>query len=178
MSPGHRSGPHSPSVTADEVFEPPTIQDGRQLWRIARDSKTLDLNSPYSYVLWCRDFAATSVVARAGGEVRGFVMGFDRPDEPGTLFVWQVAVDEAWRGRAIAGRMLSHLADRGHRYVEATVTPDNVASERLFTAFARDRGAELRRAPLFSDDLFAGHHQPEELYRIGPLDGQTTSGER
>lgn len=162
----------------DEVFEPPRLEDGRHLWRIARDSKTLDLNSPYSYVLWCRDFAATSVVARADGEIRGFVTGFDRPERPGTLFVWQVAVDAAWRGRALAGRMLANLADRGFRYVEATVTPDNTASDRLFAAFARDRGAELRRTPLMDGDLFPGDHEPERLYRIGPLDLQVTTGHR
>lgn len=162
----------------DEVFAPPRPEDGRHLWRIARDSKTLDLNSPYSYVLWCRDFAATSVVVRAGGEIRGFVTGFDRPEEPGTLFVWQVAVDAAWRGRALAGRMLAYLANRGHRFVEATVTPDNTASDRLFTAFARDRGAELRRTPLLAGELFPGDHEPEELYRIGPLDPQATTGDR
>jgi L-2,4-diaminobutyric acid acetyltransferase len=177
MSSGDPSGPHSASTTVDEVFEPPQIDDGRQLWRIARDSKTLDLNSPYSYVLWCRDFAATSVVARADGEIRGFVTGFARPEEPGTLFVWQVAVDAAWRGRALAGRMLAYLA-RGHRFVEATVTPDNTASDRLFSAFARDSGADLRRTPLLSGELFPGDHQPEELYRIGPLGARHTSGDR
>ncbi|MDN3352346.1 diaminobutyrate acetyltransferase [Actinomadura sp. DC4] len=134
--------------------------------------------SPYSYVLWCRDFAATSVVARADGRVRGFVTGFDRPQDPGALFVWQVAVDERWRGRALAGRMLDHLADRGHRFVEATVTPDNVPSDRLFAGFARDHGAELRRTPLLDGDLFPGDHQPEVLYRIGPLNAHVTSGAR
>lgn len=162
----------------DEAFGPPRLEDGRQLWRIARDSKTLDLNSPYSYLLWCRDFAATSVVARADGEIRGFVTGFDRPEDPGTLFVWQVAVDAAWRGRGLAGRMLASLTGRGFGFVEATVTPDNTASDRLFTAFARDRDAELRRTPLLSGELFPGDHQPEELYRIGPLDRRDTRGDR
>lgn len=165
-------------MTVDEVFEPPQPDDGRYLWRIARDSQTLDLNSPYTYVLWCRDFAATSVVARADGRVRGFVIGFDRPEEPGTLFVWQVAVDAEWRGRALASRMLDHLAGRGHRFVEATVTPDNTASDRLFTAFARDHGAELARTPLFAEEVFPGDHEPEVLYRIGPLDTPTTRGDR
>jgi L-2,4-diaminobutyric acid acetyltransferase len=177
MSSGHLSVPGSSSTVADEVFEAPRLEDGQHLWRIARDSQTLDLNSPYSYLLWCRDFSATSVVVRSGGEVHGFVTGFERPEEPGTLFVWQVAVDAAWRGRALAGRMLGHLADHGHRYVEATVTPDNIASARLFTAFARDRGARLARTPLLSGDLFPGDHEPEELYRIGPLDADLTSGD-
>ena len=160
------------------MLEPPRPDDGRHLWRIARDSRALDLNSPYSYVLWCRDFAATSVVARADGRVRGFFIGFARPDEPGTLFVWQVAVEAAWRGRALASRMLDHLADRGHRFVEATVTPDNTASDRLFAAFARDHGAELTRTRLFAEDDFPGDHAPEDLYRIGPLDTRVTRGDR
>lgn len=178
MSSGQPSGCDSSTITVDEVFEPPRPDDGRHLWRIARDSQTLDLNSPYSYVLWCRDFAATSVVARADGRVRGFVIGFDRPEEPGTLFVWQVAVDAAWRGRALASRMLDHLADHGHRFVEATVTPGNIASDRLFAAFARDHGAELTRTPLFAEDAFPGDHEPEDLYRIGPLGTRVTRGDR
>lgn len=165
-----RRQPASPSTTLDVAFGPPRLEDGRELWRIARDSKTLDLNSPYSYVLWCRDFAETSVVARSAGRARGFVTGYRRPDDPRTLFVWQVAVDAAWRGHGLAARMLGHLADRGHRFVEATVTPGNTASDRLFTSFARARGAELRRTPLMGADLFPGDHEPEVLYRIGPLD--------
>ena len=42
----------------------PHVVDGAALWRIAKDSGNLDLNSSYSYLLWCRDFAGTSAVAR------------------------------------------------------------------------------------------------------------------
>lgn len=48
----------------DLTLDTPRVEDGAAIWRIARDSKALDLNSSYSYLLWCRDFAATSVVAR------------------------------------------------------------------------------------------------------------------
>jgi len=169
MSSRHPRATGNALVSADEEFGPPRLEDGRELWRIARDTNILDLNSPYSYVMWCRDFARTSVVVRSDGAVRGFVTGFERPEDPGTLFVWQVAVDAPWRGRALAGRMLAYLADGGCRYVEATVTPDNVPSDRLFASFARERGAVIERTPLLHGDLFPGDHQPETLYRIGPL---------
>lgn len=159
-------------------FGPPRIEDGRELWRIARDSKTLDLNSPYSYVLWCRDFSATSVVARSADGICGFITGFARPEDPTTLFVWQVAVDAEHRGEGLAGRMLGELAARGCAYVEATVTPDNVASDRLFSAFARDLGAALERRPLLGGELFPGKHEPEVLYRIGPLESPPPSTDR
>jgi L-2,4-diaminobutyric acid acetyltransferase len=165
------------SVKTDVGFGQPRLDDGRELWRLARDSRTLDVNSAYTYVLCCRDFAATSVVARSADGVCGFVFGFARPARPDTLFVWQVAVDAAQRGRGLAGRMLDYLADDRYGYVEATVTPDNTASDRLFSSFARARNATLERTPLFGAELFPGDHEPEVLYRIGPL-GSPPAGDR
>lgn len=160
-------------VTAFETLGAPEVADGAALWRIARDSGTLDLNSAYSYLLWCRDFASTSVVARSGADVTGFVMGYLRPDAMDTFVVWQIAVDRGRQGTGLARRMLNHLADRltprGARFLEATVTPDNEPSARLFTAFARDRGAAVEWRELFAADLFSEPHEPENLVRIGPI---------
>ncbi|MGP3981513.1 diaminobutyrate acetyltransferase [Streptomyces sp. KR80] len=157
-------------------LDTPRVEDGAAIWRIARDSKVLDLNSSYSYLLWCRDFAGTSVVARDGrGEPVGFVTGYIRPERPETLVVWQVAVDHGQRGRGLAGALLDGLAARvterlGVRRVETTITPDNTASNRLFTSFAERHGAAVDRDVLFDGGLFPdGGHQPEVLYRIGPL---------
>jgi L-2,4-diaminobutyric acid acetyltransferase len=163
-------------TTAELQIDRPTVADGAALWRIARDSKVLDLNSSYSYLLWCRDFAATSAVARDGsGEPVGFVTGYLRPDRPRTLLVWQVAVDEAYRGRGLAATLLDALAVRASAEqritaVETTITPGNTASERLFGAFAERHDADLEREVLFDTGLFPdGPHEPEVLYRIGPL---------
>ncbi|RCV49640.1 diaminobutyrate acetyltransferase [Marinitenerispora sediminis] len=156
---------------------PPSVGDGRHLWALARDCG-LDVNSPYAYTLWCRDFAGTSVVARdPGGRVRGFVTGYVRPDSPDTYFLWQVGVHAAARGRGLARQMLDHIGDRvaerGLRHLEATVTPDNTASRALFASFARDRGASAEWTPLFDTCHFPQdgpeEHPPEELVRIGPL---------
>src|ERR1700743_1213544 len=80
------------------VIGTPRVEDGGALWRIARDSGVLDLNSSYSYLLWCRAFAATWAVARAdAGAPIGFVTGYVRPQAPEVLVVWQVAVDRQYR---------------------------------------------------------------------------------
>lgn len=164
-----RERPAQPRI----VIESPSPGDGPGLWRLARDAGGLDLNSPYAYLLWCRDFSATSVVARAGGEIAGFITGYRRPDAAETLFVWQVAVDPAYRGQRIGVRMLDGIADAGRRlgcrYMEATVTPDNTASARMFASFARARDAPLARSEGFDSTLFPDNHQPEDLIRIGPL---------
>ncbi|MFE9168648.1 diaminobutyrate acetyltransferase [Streptomyces kebangsaanensis] len=157
-------------------IERPTIADGAALWRLAKDSGTLDVNSSYSYLLWCRDFAATSAVARgADGEPVGFVTGYVQPDRPRTLLVWQVAVDAGHRGRGLAARLLDGLtarvaAELGLTAVETTITPGNTASERLFTSYAARHGATVEREVLFDTGQFPdGPHDPEVLYRIGPL---------
>lgn len=155
------------------AVERPTMEDGPALWRIVRDSKVLDLNSSYVYLLWARDFADTSVIARVDGAVAGFVTGYLRPDQPDTVFVWQVAVDEAYRGAGIAGKLLNGLLDRltprGVRFLETTITADNEASIRLFSGLARDRNTEIVRNKLFTAGLFPDGHDDEDVYRVGPL---------
>ncbi|MEU5718201.1 diaminobutyrate acetyltransferase [Streptomyces sp. NPDC020403] len=157
-------------------IDTPRVEDGAAIWRIARDSEVLDLNSSYSYLLWCRDFAATSVVARdEHGEPVAFVTGYVRPDRPQTLVVWQVAVDRGHRGKGLAATLLDALtarvaADQGLASVETTITPDNTASERLFTSYAQRHDVALEREVLFAGDLFPEDtHLPEVLYRIGPF---------
>ena len=164
------------AAQADLQINRPEVADGAALWRMARDSKVLDLNSSYSYLLWCRDFAATSAVARdEHGEPVGFVTGYVRPDRPDTLLVWQVAVDETHRGRGLAAALLDGLvarttAEQGLTRLETTISPGNTASERLFTSFAERHGARLEREVLFDTGAFPdGPHDPEVLYRIGPL---------
>lgn len=151
----------------------PVVADGPALYRITRDSRVLDVNSSYAYLLWCRDFARTSAVAREDGEAVGFVTGYLRPDAPDVLMIWQVAVDASQRGRGVAGKLLGHLLDRlvpeGVRYLETTITADNTASIKLFSALARDRGTELARSELFGAELFPDAHLGEDLYRIGPF---------
>ncbi|GAA4919524.1 L-2,4-diaminobutyric acid acetyltransferase [Stackebrandtia albiflava] len=151
----------------------PTLDDGGRMWELAKATGTLDVNSRYSYVLWCRDFAATSVVANDGDRLAGFVTGYRRPADDHVLFVWQVAVSPSHRRQGLARRMLDHLTDRtiphGVDHVEATVTPGNLPSTRLFTSFAAAREATLTRDALFSEEMLGSGHEPEFRFLIGPL---------
>jgi diaminobutyrate acetyltransferase len=152
----------------------PGLPDAAALWRIAKDSEALDLNSSYAYLLWCRDFADTSVIARHHGAVVGFVTGYRRPTSTDTLLVWQVAVDDEHRGQGLASRLLDDLLDRlvpqGIRYLETTVTEDNAASNRLFRSLATRRWAGIDRTELFGSADFPDDHKAEFRYRIGPFE--------
>ncbi|MET9609722.1 diaminobutyrate acetyltransferase [Streptomyces sp. NPDC006512] len=177
-APATRSRTPAPTTRPGIRADRPTVSDGPALWRIARDTKTLDVNSPYSYLLWCRDFAGTSAVARdEAGRPVGFVTGYLRPDAPATLLIWQIAVDAAARGQGVAGQLLDHLTARvaaEHRIdgLETTISPGNTASERLFASYAERHGARVTRKVLFAEEDFpgnAGAHEAEVLHRIAPL---------
>ncbi|HLU27527.1 MAG TPA: diaminobutyrate acetyltransferase [Glycomyces sp.] len=156
------------------TFETPHIDDGPRMWEIAASAGTLDVNSRYAYLLWCRDFADTTVVARDADRLAGFLTGYRRPQAPDTFFTWQVAVADDYRRRGLARRMLDHvvgtLRPQGVRFVEATVTPDNKASIRLFESFAEANDATMAVDVLFSERELGSGHEPERLHRIGPLD--------
>lgn len=138
---------------------------------------TLDTNSPYAYLLYSTHYCETTLVpVDASGALLGFVMGHRPPTHPETYFVWQIGVDEAARGQGIAGKLLMEAAKRqselGVRFVEATVTPDNVASRRSFEALARGLACPCQvTESFFPADSFppGSSHAPEDLYRIGPF---------
>lgn len=143
------------------------------MWFLAR--ATVDTNSPYSYLMLSEYFAENCAVAELDGELVGFVTGFRPIDDPETLFIWQIAVDESARGLGVGSRLLNEVVSRPQvprlRYLEATVTPDNEASKRLFRSFAESWGAECHEEELFSRADFprdAGEsHDPEIRFRIG-----------
>jgi L-2,4-diaminobutyric acid acetyltransferase len=162
-------GDHSYEIVA------PVAADGIDMARLAVESQTLDANSRYAYVLWCHDFARTSVIARRDdGRAVGYVTGYLRPQAPTTLFIWQVCVDPVARGAGLAGRMLDAVWDQaydaaGVDRMDTTITPDNESSIRLFSSFARRHGTSIEREDLFGPDLLGDEHEPEHLYRIGPI---------
>jgi len=152
----------------------PTVADGTPVWRLVEACGALERNTAYAYLLLCSHFAGTSVVAeRDDGALVGFVAAYRPPTDPDALFVWQVGVHPDGRGQGLAKRMLAHLIERtwpeGVRYLSATVTPDNGPSNALFTGFARRYHAECALLPGFESEHFPDGHDPERLYRIGPL---------
>jgi len=165
----------------EEPRSEPTIRamsagDGRAVWRLVKASGVLDVNSSYAYLLWCRQFGVTSVVAEDGesGEIVGFVTGFRPPEHPEVIFVWQVGVDASMRGRGLAKRLLLELVAlpgcAGVTHMETTVTPSNAPSRALFRSFGRAMEAEVAVGPYLTEEMFpdAGH-EAEELFRIGPF---------
>lgn len=156
------------------VLRRPRLQDGKAVHELIRRCPPLDLNSSYSYFLLCSHHAETCVVAERDATLAGFLSAYRLPQEPHTLFVWQVAVDTAARGQGLASRMLAGLMARPAcqdvRYIETTVSPSNTASRQVFARFAAQRQAGWREEVFLDGSNFGSEaHEDEVLFHIGPL---------
>lgn len=101
------------------------------------------------------------------GELIGFISGYRIPEQPDTLFIWQVAVSEKARGKALATRMLEHILTRQN---SQDITPDNQASRALFKGLAKWLETPITSSVLFDKERhFSGAHDSELLVRIGPF---------
>ena len=169
------------STTSQLRLRAPTTNDAADIWQLVGDSGVLDRNSSYLYLVLCRDFAKTCLVAETVADAEtdsrivGFVTGYRPPERLAVLFVWQVAVCPSAQGQGLGLELLSELVHRAQddhatEYVEATVAPSNTISRRLFRTLANGLDAELTEATGFEESDFPpGDHESEPVIRIGPL---------
>jgi diaminobutyrate acetyltransferase len=161
-------------LPSSPLLRVPRADDAKALWELIRDLESLDLNSAYAYLLVCTHFQGTSIVAEWEGRLVGFVAGYRPPGQADTLFVWQIGVTPTARRRGLGARMIREILVRAEcaevRFVEATVTESSGASEAMFRAFASAAGAPCQTRPRFAaNDFPGGDHEPETLFRIGPI---------
>lgn len=168
-------------VTALDIRSPNSL-DGAKMWELVRDSKKLDLNSSYFYVAMSHWFSDSCKVAfdAEHNQLIGLVIGFRLPSDKDTLLIWQIAVDEQYRGQSIAMKLLEEVAASSEiRYVEATIAPSNLSSQRLFDKWSASHKTTMMVSDGFGLNCFPNQqHEQENLYRIGPLDwNKTIKGE-
>ena len=152
----------------------PRLEDGPAMCQLVQETTPLDPNSCYAYLLLCTHFSDTCIVAEEGRELVGFVSAYRPPKNADVLFVWQVGVKPSARGKGLAKIMIRTLLERDTcqnvNFLEATVTPSNVASQTLFRSLANAYEAHCDETCWFPPEAFgAGEHEAEVLFRIGPL---------
>lgn len=153
------------------LLRKPNDTDGAAVWSLIRECRPLDVNSMYCNLIQCDHFGETCVLAEREGDVVGWISAYLVPDDPETLFVWQVAVSERARGQGLGRRMLRELIGReacaGVRQIKTTITKDNAASWALFSRFAEREGADIDSEAHFKhDEHFDGQHATEHMVTI------------
>ena len=151
----------------------PLNTDGDALKGLLATTPVFDGNSVQCTLLQCGHFAKTSVAAFLHGRLVGFVSAYYPPNEPHTLFVWQVVVSQQLRALGLGKKMLHWLIDQpACRQAIRLVTAigiKNAVPWSMFDSFARDIGALPIKSfvtPLTPKDGFV----PDEyLLRISPL---------
>ncbi len=164
----------APSAADHIVLRIPDRRDGAYLHDLIAGCPPLDLNSRYAYLLMCEHHANTCVVAEFNGELAGAITAYIPPSQLDTLFIWQVAVAPSMQGQRLASRMLDSLTERcaqthGFKNIEATISPSNIGSQKLFASYARRHHVDIKGRPYLSAvDFGDGKHEEEWLYQIGP----------
>jgi len=172
-TPSRRESPPSSEHT---TIRAPRVDDGAAMWALVHEVGTLDPNGAYLYLLFADRFADTCAIAERDGRLVAMLTGFVPPRDPSTYFVWQIGVSPSARGEKLASRLLDHALARcpAVSFVEATVSPSNSASRRLFRSFARRHDAPLATHAGYGAELFPHApgrppHEAEPLLRIGPF---------
>jgi L-2,4-diaminobutyric acid acetyltransferase len=154
----------------------PHEEDGLAIWSLVKESNVLDENSAYAYLMFCKFFADTCVVAKQEEQVVGFITAFHLPNAADTLFIWQIGVSEQLRGTGVGTAMIKELlqrkACRQVRFLEATVTLSNTPSESLFRKIASEMETTCEVTECFPTHFFPQSHEAEWTFRIGPMDAK------
>ena len=154
----------------------PVAEDGAKVWELVQACKPLDENSMYCNLLQSDHFADTCCLAELSQEMVGWVSAYVLPNDPETLFVWQVAVAEDARGRGLGSLMLQSILRRPQckdvNRLQTTITADNNASWSLFRRFASFQDSQMDIQPYYTQALhFQERHKTENLVTI-PLTRQ------
>ncbi len=151
----------------------PTREDGQSIFKLIRNVGGLDLNSEYSYFMIADLFRnQCAVVVDDKGEIHGFASGILRPEDPETLFIWQICTDNVIRGKGMAKQMIEFIIANQRtevKYIEATIDDQNISSQSLFKSIAKHFEADVVKSIYIRQEEFSDAHTSEYIYRIGTL---------
>ncbi len=151
----------------------PSKKDGCAIANLIERCPPLDLNSTYHYLIQSHYFNSTCSIAFDSNKVVAFVSGFINPSKNNSLFIWQVAIDESYRGKGLGIELIEFILNRNKNIVsiETTITEANKASRRMFEKIQEKYQTKISELILFDKEKdFSDEHDTEILIEIGPID--------
>lgn len=164
-------------MEADQIIiRHPRAEDGLPLYELIKSCPPLDCNTAYCYHLLVRHYPKTCAVAEYDGRLIGALTAYRLPEDPQTLFLWQVAVSKEARGQGIGVKLLDFVSSQNQdcHTLHTTIGPDNAPSRRLLQKWAESKGADYAYEAFLAVDECGPGHDAEELLRIGPIKAAVT----
>jgi L-2,4-diaminobutyric acid acetyltransferase len=151
----------------------PEKKYAKQIYKLVQSTKILDLNSEYLYLLQTTHFRDYCSIALHKEKVVGFVSGYCLPNRDDSLFIWQVAVDDNFRGKGLAKNLMIDILSREEnlslKYIHTTISPSNKSSIKAFERFANELETNIVLQDFIEKDDFINQHEEEVLSEIGPF---------
>jgi L-2,4-diaminobutyric acid acetyltransferase len=150
----------------------PTKKNGSAVAKLIRCCPTLDLNSTYHYLIQSHYFSKPCSIAFDNKKVVAFVSGFINSSKNNSLFIWQVAIDENYRGKELGIELIEFILNQNKNLdsIETTVTKNNISSRRMFQKICEKYKSRISELILFDKEKdFANKHDSEMLIKIGPF---------
>ena len=150
----------------------PTKKNGSAVEKLIKRCPPLDLNSTYHYLIQSYYFNRTCSVAFDGEKIVAFVSGFIKPTNKNCLFIWQVAIDEDYRGKGLGIELIEFLLNQNKEVntIETTITKNNIASRRMFQKIVEKYETRMSEETLFDKEKdFSNEHDSEMLITISPI---------
>ena len=112
---------------------------------------------PYIYWIMCEYFPSLCFVAKEDDAIIGFVCSL-HSTEKNSIFIWQLAVDNAYRqigvAKLLCEKIINYSRSYGLNSIQMTINSENVASVTFFSSLARQYGTSLKRIDLTGLDRF------------------------
>lgn len=154
-------------------YATPTLDDVPELFELIKHSKLLECNTEYAYLILAAHFSQSCAICRVEGKVIGVAIGYTLPEDQQTLFIWQVAVHQDYRGKGIAKSLIKQIIYRPKNEqistIQATVSDSNRASKNLFKALASDFNCPCDESEFLTARHFVESHESEPLISVGPI---------
>ena len=154
----------------------PKKEFSKKIFQLVKSCDNLDLNSEYLYLLQSTHFKECCSIALYDDKVVGFVSGYKIPNNEDTLFIWQVAIDENFRGLGLANKLIINTLNRkinsNINYIHTTVSPSNKSSIKMFEKLTNKLNTKIKSKRFFKKEDFINSHEEETLYEIGPINKQ------
>lgn len=124
-------------------------EDAAKIHSLVRHLSPLITHTPYTYWVLCNYSPSRCFVAEHNGEIVGFATGILSDSNPASFLVWQIGVQQDFRGTGLSDRLLDRIAESaraaGAISIEATIEEDNSPSRSAFARLAVRLASELQR---------------------------------